>query len=251
MPAWTCLIRPFFDRLDFTVPWLFYPANPSMVAGPDTVFFDPFWEDRDHYAPPGVGVVPNSVRPYFGVVPPAKLGPVVGTADQWVNGVSFADLAGGLLPNYPCWQLGPSIPAVRARQKQRLTALPLVPTRPWQRQSIQGHVLMTCNVCPAGVPAAYTMVAAGFGAACVALNGTWLLQPRPLANCTWDDGAMPPTWTLTTTASTATLTGTVAGLVVAVYTAARWDCLADSGTFLKVSSCLPSDPPTLTVTARC
>ncbi len=106
LTAWTALVAPFYDRPDITSPWLFYPAAHPYVPGPVTIFTDRFWDNLDHWVPNGPGTVPGSERPWFGPVPPAVLGPLVGSPGDWLNGLSYAQyLADGGSPLTPCAEL--------------------------------------------------------------------------------------------------------------------------------------------------
>jgi hypothetical protein len=112
------LVRPFFDRLDIEIPWLFYPVPQTFPVGPPTVFTDRFWDRRDGFYNAGVGVIVGTEKPYFGPVPTPQVGPLFGSADQWINGVSFADFSAGLLPLPPCVNLAAGVKIARIRQRQ-------------------------------------------------------------------------------------------------------------------------------------
>lgn len=113
---------PFYDRLDITIPWIFYNVPHSNPGGPDTVFTDRFWDDKENWFPPGVGVVPFSLKPYFGPIPPATVGPVIGTVDQWQNGFSYSDyIASGGSPLTPCITLNPGAQKPKMRATELVT----------------------------------------------------------------------------------------------------------------------------------
>jgi hypothetical protein len=120
LDAFTCLIRPFFDRPDVEVPFLFYKVPWTNPADLLTVFPDRFWDDRENYYPPGIGVVPNSLTPYFGPLPSPDVGPLVGDPAWWVQGLSYSAWQVGKYPDAACFPTyGPHEYAmVRIRQKQ-------------------------------------------------------------------------------------------------------------------------------------
>jgi len=91
------LIRPFYNRLDVELPFLFYSVPLDNPAGPTTVFTDRFWDDREHWLPPSVGVVPNSMRPYWGPIPGPQVGPLQGDPNQWIAGFNYDDWIAGRL----------------------------------------------------------------------------------------------------------------------------------------------------------
>lgn len=103
-PAFTCMIMPFSDRLDVQIPWLFYAVSNNVPSGPATVFTDRFFDDRENWIPPGVGVVPHSLRPYFGPIPPLNtpLTPVVGSPDEWLHGLNYDAWVAGAYNSTPC-----------------------------------------------------------------------------------------------------------------------------------------------------
>jgi hypothetical protein len=123
------LIRPFHDRLDIVVPYIWYPVPLTAPEGPVTVFTDRWYDDREHWVPPGVGVVPFSQKPYFGPVPDGTVLPLQGTPDQWVNGFSYADYLAGKYPvGTRCLTIRQKITVVRIREAQAvLIPAPRVP----------------------------------------------------------------------------------------------------------------------------
>jgi hypothetical protein len=163
LTGWTGLIRPFFDRPDIEIPVVWYAVPWSNGVGPVTTFPDRFYDAREHWLPPGVGTVPGSLRPYFGALPPQDLGPLIGTPDQWVNGLGYADyLASGGSPATPCWT-----------------------------------IVTDCPQCPDGVSADLYLFSAGWGAggpSCAGFNGTFHLRYQ--GSCTWNsDQFTPPGFT--------------------------------------------------------
>ncbi len=97
---------PFADRLDIQIPWLFYAVPATNPGGIDTVFTDRFWDFRENWLPPGVGVVPGSMKIYEGAIPSGQLGPIYGTPDQWINGLDYDVWQAGGYAGTPCWQPG-------------------------------------------------------------------------------------------------------------------------------------------------
>jgi hypothetical protein len=127
LTAFTCLIRPFRDRLDITFPWVFYEVPASNPDGPLTFLTDRFWDFKDHWVPPGVGVVPGTLRKYFGPLPPPTVKPLVGTAAEWANGLLYSKwIAGGYSnPNGCIDVLGQqTVAKVRQAQSVRRQAYP-------------------------------------------------------------------------------------------------------------------------------
>jgi hypothetical protein len=97
---------PFADRLDVQVDWLFYTVPFSNDGGIDTVFSDHFYDWKENWLPPGVGVVPGTITPYFGLIPPSTLGPIYGTPEQWLEGLDYDTWQAGGYAGTPCAQLG-------------------------------------------------------------------------------------------------------------------------------------------------
>jgi hypothetical protein len=96
---------PFADHLEIKIPWLFYPVPNNFVPGINTVFTDRFYDDRDHWIPPGVGVVPDSMRRYVGPIPTGPVTPIVGTPDQWMNGLDYETWLADGYAGTPCWPI--------------------------------------------------------------------------------------------------------------------------------------------------
>lgn len=115
------MIRPFWDRLDIQIPYIWYAVPWTNPAGPTNVFTDRFWDQRDHWWNSGVGVVPNTQRPYFGKVPSGEITPLIGSRAQWVDGISHADFIAGRIPPGPlCVQIPDKVKVVRIRQAQAI-----------------------------------------------------------------------------------------------------------------------------------
>jgi hypothetical protein len=113
---------PFADRPDVQIPWLFYRVPQQAPVGLPTVFVDRFWDDRERWVPDGVGIVPGSMRPYFGPIPLRPPGPVVGTAEQWLSGVSYETwIAGGYTDPVGCWPISPLVVKFKLKQRQEIT----------------------------------------------------------------------------------------------------------------------------------
>jgi hypothetical protein len=107
-PYWLGQIRPFKDNPALAVPVFFYQAPLTTPCYPN-IFPDRFWDRRDGWLNLGIGTVVESLKPYTlpfdpGILP--KSGPI-GTPDQFLNGVSYADFLAGLLPRPLCVNLGP------------------------------------------------------------------------------------------------------------------------------------------------
>ena len=112
--AFTALIRPFYDNLKVTFPVLFYRVPKTNGVIPPTPFVDRFWDDRERWVSPGVGMVYDSFRPYFGEIPDTPPGPVVGTPDQWENGLSYYKwIAGEYSDPVGCWPVNPIPPPAK------------------------------------------------------------------------------------------------------------------------------------------
>jgi hypothetical protein len=103
LTAWTCLIQPFRDHPEIRIPFLFYKvpwSNP--VLGP-TIFTDRFWDEREHWLTNSVGVCYDTTRPWFGPIPAPTVGPQIGTADEWQNGLDYEKWINGGYGFNPCW----------------------------------------------------------------------------------------------------------------------------------------------------
>jgi hypothetical protein len=95
-PGWTATIFPFKDNPTFGLPVVFYAVPATNPDGPASPFVDRFWDNRENWFPNGVGMDPTSFKVYLGPLPGPAVAPLVGTADQWANGLSYATwLAGG------------------------------------------------------------------------------------------------------------------------------------------------------------
>lgn len=261
--AWTALIRPFYDRLDITVPFIFYSVPDTNPDGPATVFTDRFWDDRDHFYPDGVGVVPGSQKPYFGPVPAPTVGPLIGDPSWWVNGLSYAAFLAGAYGTSPCWPINPAPGAVRLRQEQRVETIYPPTIRALQRQAVNlgsgitlgqkqsviADGVFGCVNCPGGAPRTYDMTVAGFGGLCVPANGSFALVNQA-GSCSWLSGPANPRWALTVGAGFSQVFWTDAlGMVRATYIGGAWDCEASSQVVpLNVAIC-PGAPLSVTLTA--
>lgn len=99
------------------------------MAGPATPFTLRYHDDREHWIPPGVGVVEGSCRGYFGPVPPDVLGELYGSEFEWSNGLLYSEyLAGKVLPPGVCAPVQLSTKPQRVNQGQRVTRP--IPSRP-------------------------------------------------------------------------------------------------------------------------
>lgn len=92
-------IYPFHDRPDIGIPVVFYEIPRGRPGLPPTVFRPHWWEIRDLYERRGVGTPEHSEwRIWRGPYPQGEVQPLLGTPDQWKNGVSYADYLAGVLP---------------------------------------------------------------------------------------------------------------------------------------------------------
>jgi hypothetical protein len=101
------MIRPFADQPDLLFEYLFYRVYPNNPGGIATVFTDRFWDHREHWFPQGVGVLPWTLKPYFGPLPPPTLGTVYGTPEEWIHGLDYETYQSGGYNDVPCWPLQP------------------------------------------------------------------------------------------------------------------------------------------------
>jgi hypothetical protein len=119
--AFQCLIRPFADNLSITVPWIFYQvpdANPGGIVTPIT---DRFWDEREHWWTDGFGVVPGTTKPYFGPIPDGTLGPLIGSPDEWLNGLSYQKWINGEYNNpNGCITIPDTVQLIRTKQSQEV-----------------------------------------------------------------------------------------------------------------------------------
>jgi hypothetical protein len=101
---------PFASRPDVKIDWLFYAVPIDRTEAINTVVTDRFFDDREHWFPPSVGVVPFSLRPYFGPVPPINtpLSQQWGTAAEWLNGLDYQTWIEGGYSQTPCWDIYPN-----------------------------------------------------------------------------------------------------------------------------------------------
>jgi hypothetical protein len=80
---------------------VFYAVPPTNPPCFPTVFTDRFWDQLDGWSTLGVGTVPGSLRPYFGQLPPGQAGHMVGSREDFANGLLYSVFqAGGYPP--PC-----------------------------------------------------------------------------------------------------------------------------------------------------
>lgn len=136
-PAFTCRIRPFYDNLSIEWEWLFYAVPDTNTCGPETVFCDRFWDEREGWYNAGVGIVTGTTRPYFGRIPERPQGPLVGTPDMWMVGLSYKVwLEGGYASPVPCWPV--SVPNGKVKVSQRQSIYQIFPPlyHMWQNQSV-------------------------------------------------------------------------------------------------------------------
>lgn len=131
------MIRPFYDNLSIQIPWLFYWTGKTTTCVPETVFCDRFWDEREHWYNAGVGIVTGTTRAYFGPIPERPAGPLIGTPEEWLNGLSYARwIAGGYSDPVGCWPVGLLNLKLKLRQRQALLALPYLRYQLRQKQGM-------------------------------------------------------------------------------------------------------------------
>jgi hypothetical protein len=102
LPAFVCRIKPFYDRPDIEIPYLFYRVPNTNPGDLLTVFTDRFWDEREHWFTSGVGVVYGSTKPYFGPLPNGDVTPLVADPSWFANGLSYAQWVSGGYPDDQC-----------------------------------------------------------------------------------------------------------------------------------------------------
>lgn len=112
--------------------------------GPPTVFTDRFWDQREGWWTGGVGVVPGTAQPYFGPIPAPTVGPLFGSDDQWINGLSYSAYQAGSYPSPPCVQLAAVVRTARIRQRQSLVIGQ--PVRIWGAVAQQAQTVGTALI---------------------------------------------------------------------------------------------------------
>jgi hypothetical protein len=101
-PAWIGTIYPFQGHPDKGFSVLFYAVSRNNPSAPPSSFYGKFFEDDPLYFN-GYGTDPASLKVWLGDVPAPGFGPVVGTNDQWRNGLDYETfLAGGYTNPVPC-----------------------------------------------------------------------------------------------------------------------------------------------------
>lgn len=103
-------MRIFRDRPDITIPYLFYSVPDTSPGGLPTVVYPNWWDNMhgDHWDPE-IGVVFETIRPYFGPVPSPGSVPLEGPA-AFVNGYLHSDYLAGRIP------VGFCFPVVKAEK---------------------------------------------------------------------------------------------------------------------------------------
>jgi hypothetical protein len=125
LTGWLGYIRPFFDRPDIRIQVVWYGVPDNAPAGPLTVFTDRFYDQLDGWVNLGVGTEVGSLTPYFGAVPAPGILPQIGTAADFVTGLSYADYLAGAVGDR-CFVVDPPTQAVRMRQIEYITLWPAV-----------------------------------------------------------------------------------------------------------------------------
>jgi hypothetical protein len=101
--GWLAKIQPFPARPDVHIEVMFYRVGWKNPPCPPSVFVDRFWDEREGFRTTTIGLVPGSMRPYFGAIPDDGFGPIVGIPDQYANGLDYDTWhAGGYTDPVPC-----------------------------------------------------------------------------------------------------------------------------------------------------
>lgn len=182
LPGWTGRIRPFRDNPDFELPVVWYAVPPGTPPGPVSCFVTRFDEDRERWAAGGVGTAYRSLKPYFGPRPPFQLTPLVGSADEWANGLLYSDYvaaAGAGAP--PCFDVAAFLPGgrIRAVETSQLGAVGGPSLRLW----------WGCANCPGGTYLVGLLLVGGVADgthSAAAVNGLFTLGN--VGSCTWRSG---------------------------------------------------------------
>ena len=67
-----------------------------------------------------MGLVYQTTAPFFGKIPDGTVGPLIGTPDQWINGLDYNTYIDGGYVNPNCIRVPAKVVPVRLRQAQRL-----------------------------------------------------------------------------------------------------------------------------------
>lgn len=85
---------------------LFYRVPRDRPSVPVTPFTDHFWDYRENWHPPSIGLVPGSEKVYFGPLPNLPFVKPQGHPDLWLNGLDYERWAsGGYSTDEPCFDL--------------------------------------------------------------------------------------------------------------------------------------------------
>lgn len=89
------------------------------MTGPVTPFVPRWWDERERWESLGIGLVYKSQKIYFGNLPDRPLGPVIGTPDMWLNGLSYERWLNGEYANPQNWCANVTLAQpIRMHQKQ-------------------------------------------------------------------------------------------------------------------------------------
>jgi len=83
MRAFTALVRPFAERPDIKIPFLYYSGPLDRPTMPANVFGDRWWDVADGWKPIGPGIVPGTESYYSGPIPSGPMGERGGTDAEW------------------------------------------------------------------------------------------------------------------------------------------------------------------------
>lgn len=103
-------MRFFKDRLDVTIPVLFYPVPASRGGVPSTPFTNRQWDwKREPVDGTGIGPIWSTAVNYFGPVPEGALSPLAGTPAMWLHGLEYERwLAGEYKGGRRCFNTAPA-----------------------------------------------------------------------------------------------------------------------------------------------
>jgi hypothetical protein len=129
-------VRPFWDRPDIEVDFLWYAVPPTNPAAPPSVFDTYVWEWRERYESGPVGTVYGTVKAYVGNVPGGAVGPLIGDAASWAGGLSYAAYTAGHYPDHPCWPVADVPSPARVTAVQYVAGVSGAGGRVFQRHDV-------------------------------------------------------------------------------------------------------------------